>query len=84
MTQYLLQFYNQTSIDPENPPGRLIKIYEISEEQPILGNIPGDRDQMIIDDTELYNDIINAYQSYPGNPAELIFTYDLQAKTVTW
>jgi len=86
MAQYVLQFYNQTNTDPSKPPGRLIKNYQVTEEAPIrpAEDVPSNRDQMIIEDDDLYSEIVEAYNNYPGDPANLIFTYDLEAKTVTW
>ncbi|MHC4397718.1 MAG: hypothetical protein ACYS1A_18905 [Planctomycetota bacterium] len=89
MTQYLLQFYNSNSIEPNCPEGRLIKNFEItpgtqSAYDNIVANNPVDRDYMTITDTDLYNSIVTAYEEANGEAGELIFTYDTQAGTVTW
>ncbi len=62
MTQYLLQIENDTQ--------RLIKSYEITEDSPIRPLEKAhkyNRKQIIITDTDLYNEIVNLYNIHKGN-----------------
>lgn len=71
MTQYVLQKIITTK--------QLIKNYTVTAEAPIRTNIPEDREQVVITDTDLYNEIVDVYKQY-GTRAK--FTFD--GTNVTW
>lgn len=76
MTQYVLQVKNDTK--------QLIKSYEVSEDCPIrpieqahLNN----RKQIVIEDTEKFNEVCEVYKQYKLNAK---FTLNEETNEVSW
>lgn len=71
MTEYALQKIIATK--------QLIKSYEITEEEPYRPVIPAGREQAVITDTDLYNEIVEVYNK---NKLHAKFTFN--GTNVTW
>ena len=72
MTQYVVQI--QTEANGEGV-GWLAKSFEVTAENPIPppADVPANREQVILTNTDSYNGIVAAYSEYG---TEAIFSYD--------
>lgn len=71
MTQYVLQTKDDTK--------QLIKCYTVSEKFPIRPIVPDGRTQLVITDTDKYNEAVAVYEQY-GVSAK----YTIADDNITW
>jgi hypothetical protein len=71
MTQYVLQ----TIIDTK----QLIKSYEVTPEEPIRTDVPPEREQLVITDTDKFNNAVATYMQYG-----LTAHFTISGGDITW
>ena len=80
MAQYVIQIQDKES-KPEPGIGWLAKSFEVSETSPIPETWPDSRVQVVLTNTDSYDGIVAAYNTY--NYPGVLFSYDAEAETIS-